>query len=193
MSSLICGGIKSKFNEKKLFNDFNPNFNEQDFYGIIKTLDKDSSKKINNKNEKILQLLEADVEQLKENCSKLKNELYMKEKELEEITKEEVRISKNIISIIDQVDSIYRYVLETKNHNLKSLLDIVYKQISKQLKNIGIEEIVCKGQLLDPYLHKCVQVIENIDKQNEEIVEVAQKGYLLKGEVIRYASVIIAK
>lgn len=133
------------------------------------------------------------IEQLREKHNKLSDELYIKQQELEKKRKEEIKVSKNILSIVDQLDVINRYATEVKDKNLKNILEITYKQVSSQLNSIGIEEIQCKGQLLNPYLHKCVQVIESFGRQKEEIVEVIQKGYLLNGEVLRYASVIIAK
>lgn len=161
---------------------------------ITKDIKADASdEKINDKNEKLFQLLEEDIEQLKEKCNKLNNELNIKQQELEYMIKKEKKASKNILNILDQIDAINRYAVEAKDSNLKNILGITYKKVSNDLNALGIEEIKCKGKVLDPHLHKCVQAIENLTKEREEIVEVIQKGYLINGELLRYASVIIAK
>lgn len=70
------------------------------------------------------------IEQLREKYNKLSDELYIKQQELEKKRKEEIKVSKNILSIVDQLDVINRYATEVKDKNLKNILEITYKQVS---------------------------------------------------------------
>jgi molecular chaperone GrpE len=67
-------------------------------------------------------------------------------------------------------------------------LEMVFKQLKEVLKEEGLEEIICEGSF-DPNLHHGVAVGEADDKEDQEIMEVFQKGYKLKGKVIRPAMV----
>lgn len=68
--------------------------------------------------------------------------------------------------------------------------------IIKSLKDImsaeGVEEIKAEGTF-DPVYHHAVGVEASEDKKEDEIVKVLQKGYMMKGKVIRPAMVIVCK
>ena len=61
------------------------------------------------------------------------------------------------------------------------------------MHEINLLEIKSIGELFNPELHKCIAVEENNSKESKEIVSVIEKGYMLRGKVIRAASVVIAK
>lgn len=67
-------------------------------------------------------------------------------------------------------------------------LDMVFKQLKDVLKEEGLEEIVCEGQF-DPNVHHGVAVGEDDKKEDQDIIDVFQKGYKFKGKVIRPAMV----
>jgi molecular chaperone GrpE len=75
---------------------------------------------------------------------------------------------------------------------VKSLLqgmEMVYRQLVTALTNEGVEEIKAVGEEFNPHLHQAVMQIESEDYKPNEIVEVLQKGYLLKDRIIRPALV----
>ena len=56
----------------------------------------------------------------------------------------------------------------------------------------GVEEISTEGAF-NPEYHHAVGVEACEDKKEDEIVKVLQKGYMMKGKVIRPAMVIVCK
>jgi molecular chaperone GrpE len=49
------------------------------------------------------------------------------------------------------------------------------------------------GEKFDPYLHEAVEEVELNDKDHDIIVEEIQKGYKIKGKLLRPAKVKINK
>lgn len=66
---------------------------------------------------------------------------------------------------------------------------IMYSTLNNTLKKYGVEEINRVGQIFDPNLEDALVTDNVADKENEEVLEVLQKGYKLKDKVIRPASV----
>ena len=70
---------------------------------------------------------------------------------------------------------------------------MVLKGIKEVLISEGLEEIEAGGKEYDPYEHQAMMV-ENIDeKENNTVLDVFNKGYKLKGKVIRPAMVKVNK
>jgi len=79
-----------------------------------------------------------------------------------------------------------------KDKNIKGLLQIK-NQLQDFLKAQGVEEIKALGEEFDPNLHEVVGEVEIEDKKSGLIVEEIQKGYKLKGKIIRPGRVKITK
>ena len=68
---------------------------------------------------------------------------------------------------------------------------IMYASLNGALQKFGVEEISRVGEIFDPAQEQ-VLITDNLaDHQDEEVLEVLQKGYKLKDRVIRPASVKI--
>ena len=57
----------------------------------------------------------------------------------------------------------------------------------------GLQEMKCIGQGFDPMLHDCVMQGREKGKQDNCVLQEMQKGYLLKGKVLRHAKVKVNK
>lgn len=64
-------------------------------------------------------------------------------------------------------------------------VEMIYNQLSEILKNRGMELIDTKGAKFDPNFHQAVMRVENPDLEDESIAMELQKGYMVKGKVIR--------
>lgn len=76
--------------------------------------------------------------------------------------------------------------------HLRGLLQIKI-QILEFLKKQGLEEIKTLGEKFDPLFHEIVGEVEAEGKESGTIVEEIQKGYKIKGKVLRPAKVKVAK
>ena len=63
---------------------------------------------------------------------------------------------------------------------------------SELLTSSGIVEIDPLGQSFDPNVHEALSIHSSSEATPNTVVEVAQKGYLLNGRLIRPARVIVA-
>lgn len=78
-----------------------------------------------------------------------------------------------------------------KSHTdgMSMTLDILIKTIEKH----GIEQINPQGEEFNPEYHEAMTLQPTKDAKPNTIVEVLQKGYVLKNRLIRPARVIVAK
>ncbi|MDD6597013.1 nucleotide exchange factor GrpE [Anaerovibrio sp.] len=64
-------------------------------------------------------------------------------------------------------------------------VEMIYNQLAEILKNRGMELIDTKEAKFDPNFHQAVMRVENPDLEDEAIAMELQKGYMVKGKVIR--------
>ncbi|MGM9540675.1 nucleotide exchange factor GrpE [Anaerovibrio sp.] len=64
-------------------------------------------------------------------------------------------------------------------------MEMIYNQLADILKNRGLELIDTKAAKFDPNFHQAVMRVENPELEDETIAMELQKGYMVKGKVIR--------
>lgn len=133
------------------------------------------------------------IESLKEDLNKNSKENFKLKKEIEERKFNEIKIYRKIILILDQIDNLNNLIVALDNKEFMHNVEIMKTIIRKEMSEINLMEIKSMGEIFNPELHKCVAVEEDNLKESKEIIGVIEKGYMLKGSVIRPASVIIAR
>ena len=91
---------------------------------------------------------------------------------------------KNLLPIVDHLDR----ALATEQQDgeaFKKGVEMIYTQLGETLKNAGLEPIETEGQKFDPNFHQAVMRVENPDLDDDTIAQELQKGYIVKGKVIR--------
>ena len=68
---------------------------------------------------------------------------------------------------------------------LRAGVEMMYKQLVEALKKEGLEYIETKDKSFDPNFHQAVMRVEDSEKEDGTIVAELQKGYMVKGRVIR--------
>ena len=130
-----------------------------------------------------IEKLELEVQEWKDSYTRklaeFQNFSRRKENELAEFKKyasEEI-----ILKVLDNVDNLERAIDSTKeSKNFDSLVE-------------GVEEIEAEGKTFDPYEHQPMMTETLEEVENDTILQVFQKGYKLKGKVIRPSMVKINK
>tara|TARA_Y100000992_G_scaffold283908_1_gene233604 strand:+ start:153 stop:743 length:591 start_codon:yes stop_codon:yes gene_type:complete len=72
-------------------------------------------------------------------------------------------------------------------------LDIIYKDILSIFKKNQINEISAIGEKLDPNKHQAMLEIEDAEKEQGIVVQEIQKGFTLKGRLLRPSLVGVSK
>ena len=71
-------------------------------------------------------------------------------------------------------------------------MEMIYRQLLKNLEDAGATPIDCKGKPFDPNYHNAVMHVEDESLGENVIVEEFQKGYMYKDSVLRYSMVKVA-
>lgn len=125
--------------------------------------------------------LQADFENFKKRSQKEKTEIYQFASE---------NLLTKMLPVMDNLERAEASLndISDEARSYAAGLDMVFKQLKDVLKEEGLEEVVCEGSF-DPNLHHGVAVGEDEEKEDQDILEVFQKGYKFKGKVIRPAMV----
>ena len=68
-------------------------------------------------------------------------------------------------------------------------VEMIYNQFAEALKKNGLEYIETEGKKFDPNFHQAVMRVQNPDLEDETIAAELQKGYIVKGRVVRTSMV----
>ena len=143
--------------------------------------------------------LEAELEEWKNSYTRKLAEFqnFTKRKENEVAEMRKYASEGIIVKLLDNIDNLERAVDASKeSQNFDSLIEGV-NMILNNLKNLlteeGVEEIEAAGKEYDPYEHKAM-ITENKEELDDNVVvQVFQKGYKMRGKVVRPAMVTVNK
>ncbi len=76
---------------------------------------------------------------------------------------------------------------------LKEGFELLYHKFDTIMKAKGLQEIECLGEIFNPDYHEAITNIPAGDDMKGKVVDVVQKGYVLKERVIRYAKVVVGQ
>ncbi|MBI2499315.1 nucleotide exchange factor GrpE [Candidatus Woesearchaeota archaeon] len=124
--------------------------------------------------------LQADFENYIKRANKEKNEI---------IKLANGNLIRELLIILDDFEMAIQKIEDEKN---KEGLMLLHKNFFKILENQGLKQIESLGKKLNPYLHEVIKSV-NSDKEENEIIEEIQKGYVLHNGVLRPSKVIISK
>jgi len=121
------------------------------------------------------------------------------EKRFQEVVKfANERLIKSLIPVMDSLE----LAIESTNKDrkaqandsyLKGLL-LIYSQMKDLLEKEGVEVInPKKGEEVNPYFEEVISEVKTTEVPENKIYQVLEKGYILRGKVIRPARVIVGK
>lgn len=142
--------------------------------------------------------LKAEVEDWKQSYLRkqadFQNFTKRKEKEVEELRK--FASEKIITKLLDGLDNLERAISAseaTKDFDgLVKGVDMILGQLKGIMETEGVEPIKAEGKY-DPMYHHAVMVEDNPEFEDDTIILELQKGYTMKGKVIRPSMVKVCK
>ena len=163
------------------------------------TVDENVENKEETCEEKIAKL-ELEVQEWKNSYTRKLAEFqnFTKRKETEVSEMKKYASEGIIVKLLDNIDNLERAEnasAETKNFDaLVEGVNMILRNLKYMLSEEGVEEIEAgEGVKFNPYEHQAMMTEEKDDLDNDVIVQVFQKGYKLKGKVIRPAMVTVNK
>ena len=151
------------------------------------------------KEENELDKIKAELEEYKKayaiKMADFQNFSKRKEKELQDF--KEYAAKDIILKVLENLDNLERAQLATNDtNNIEALiegLNMSVNNFKEMLKHEGVEEIEAQDKIYDATEHHAITTISDKEKANNTVVFVSQKGYKLKGRVIRPSMVVINK
>ena len=119
-----------------------------------------------------------------------------KEKEITDLIRYEGKdVLKSMISIVDDLERLYDAVKDNDDldQSLKEGMVLIQSKVEKIFSELDVTSFGEAGDLLDSDLHDALMVKQEEDKNDNEIIDVFEKGYLYRDRVIRHAKVVVNK
>ena len=141
------------------------------------------------------QLMNVDEKQLRLKAE-FENFRKRKEKEILDLIRYEGKdVVKAMISVVDELERLYAAVEKNDNlhQSLKEGMALILSKVEKVFSELDVASFGEAGDLLDSELHDALMVRQEKDKNDNEIIDVFEKGYKYRERVIRHAKVVVNK
>jgi molecular chaperone GrpE len=97
-----------------------------------------------------------------------------------------------IVDLLSVVDDFERAKANAKEGEISDGIELIFNKLTSTLQNKGLVEMNAKGEVFNADLHDCItQFPAPTEAEKGKVVEVVEKGYLLKEKVIRFAKVVV--
>ncbi|CEL12541.1 Protein GrpE [Candidatus Portiera aleyrodidarum] len=123
-----------------------------------------------------------------------KNYIRRADKEIEKTRKFAIeKFIKELIPIIDGLEKAFELMKKEKinNSHIEGLKMTLNMQLNL-IKKFGVKQINPIGKIFNPLCHEAVATVKSLNNNNT-IIDVLQKGYLLNERLVRPALVIVSK
>ena len=148
--------------------------------------------------------LQGEIDDLKAEVDRLKNayakayadtENVKRRLQTEADTNKKYRIQSFAKEILPAIDNLERAMAasDDSESQLKKGVEMIYNQLIKSLKDEGVEEIDCLNKKFDPNFEQSIMIEKKEGVEPGVVIEVLQKGYMLKDRVLRAAMVKISE
>lgn len=148
---------------------------------------------------------EDEVESLKKEIDRLKNEYARAYADTENLKKrltaeaEQTRkyriqsFAKEVLPVIDNLERALATKVEEADEGFKKGVEMTYNQLLAALNNEGVEAIDCLNKPFDPNLEQALMQEKKEGIEAGIVIEVLQKGYVLKDRILRPAMVKVSE
>ena len=151
--------------------------------------------------------LKKRVEELEEQKKELNNKYlhlysefdnYKKRTNREKLDLIDTASEKVIINLLPVVDDFERAIKANEKLEdvtvLKEGFILIYNKLIQLLKRFDVTEIEAKGEDFNTDLHEAVTHFPAPSEEEKgKVIDVTEKGYKIKGKVIRYAKVVVGQ
>lgn len=127
----------------------------------------------------------ADLENYKKRAAKEKSDIIKFGNE---------NLIRDILPILDSLDRALDSACNSNDFDsFREGLKLVRDQFLCCLEKYGVEPIVACGQDFDPNLHEAMLEVDSEEHEDSKVVDEYEKGYLLKGRLLRPSKVSVCK
>ncbi len=120
-------------------------------------------------------------------------ENFRKRNELEksqQFDKGQANVLEKLLPIVDNFErGLAAVPEEEKDGAFADGMNKIYKQLLKQLEDLGVTPIEALGKEFDPNLHNAVMQVESSEYESGDVAQELQKGYMFHDTVLRHSMV----
>ncbi|MBW2498183.1 MAG: nucleotide exchange factor GrpE [Deltaproteobacteria bacterium] len=103
---------------------------------------------------------------------------------------------KDLLSAVDDLERALEHGAQNVTGEVKGILDgveLVHREILAVLAKHGVSLIEAKGAVFDPAVHEAMGQLPSAEVPANTVLQVLQKGYLIRDRMLRPARVIVAR
>jgi molecular chaperone GrpE len=131
--------------------------------------------------------LAADFENYKRRVRRERQELYNYANEA---------LIKELLETVDNLERALEHAQQsTEEGDSKTLLEgveLTHRSLMQALDKVGVQVVSPEGAEFDPSVHEAIRQVPSDEHPTGSVVEVLQKGYLLKDRLLRPALVVVS-
>jgi molecular chaperone GrpE len=131
--------------------------------------------------------LAADFENYKRRARREREELFNYANE---------NLIKELLGTVDNLERALEHARQsTEASDSKTLLEgveLTYRSLMQALDKVGVQQVAPEGEEFDPSVHEAIRQMPSDEQPAGSVVEVLQKGYLLKDRLLRPALIVVS-
>ena len=142
-----------------------------------------------------IEALKGQVDGLNKDLQEKKDRLLRLQADFDNFRRRSAKEREEISAVVTQnfckdmlplLDNERAMAAETKDvEAFQKGVEMIFTQFQEILKKNGLEHIEAVGQKFDPNFHQAVMRVEDPEKEDDTVAQELQKGYMVKGRVIR--------
>lgn len=98
---------------------------------------------------------------------------------------------RTLLPILDSFDR--AITTSSSGDDLRKGVELINRQLHDALGKLGVEPVESHGAPFDPNVHEALGIVETREVPDNHVAEELQRGYKLKGRLLRPAMVRVAK
>ena len=103
-------------------------------------------------------------------------------------------VIEKILPVIDNFErGIQAIPAEDKDSPVAQGMNMIYKQLTTELENLGVKPIKAVGVEFDANYHNAVMQVESDEYESGIIAQELQKGYMYRDSVVRHSMVAVVQ
>ncbi|WP_091755958.1 nucleotide exchange factor GrpE [Butyrivibrio sp. INlla18] len=140
--------------------------------------------KIDELNDKVMRQM-AEFENFRKRTDKEKSQMF---------EQGQANVLEKLLPVVDNFErGLAAVPEEDKDGAFADGMNKIYKQLIKQLEDLGVTPIEAVGKEFDPNLHNAVMQVESEEYESGMVAQELQKGYMFHETVLRHSMVGVSQ
>lgn len=148
--------------------------------------------------------LQAELQAARDEAAQYKDKWLRERAEMENFRKRQERLAnernqrykrdlmEKVLEVVDNLDRAMGYSDTMDRDGLQNSLRMVHWQLNELIKTEGLTPVATVGEEFDPRVHEAIESVASSEHPEGHVIEEVRKGYMIGGEMLRPARVIVS-